>query len=240
MAKVAARVLNKIMGPDPVSYALVQSVLRGPVELLPSNGYRTVFLETTNFGTNLDMGDVYRIYALESPPGIVPKIRASNIEGFSWNANDAAALRARIAGAQLLQATLGARFHPNTVVIFGDDLRTDTNFSWTGGVVDKVDGIEDLKLKITQDGIDPNPDQPGKFPRGDGYGARGQRSSSIRPPRARRAWASREQSTPSVLRRKSSWTRSSSSRANCSGSKPCSPNSLAPSTHSSLPVRGFS
>jgi hypothetical protein len=165
---VAARVLNKIMGPDAVGYALVQSVLRGPVELLPSNDYRTVFVETTNFGTNLDMGDVYRIYALDGPPGILPKIGASNVEGFTWNANDAAALRARIAGAKTLQATLGRRYHPNTVVLFGDDLRTDTNFNWNAGVVDQVDGIEDLKLKINQGGIDPNPDSPGKFLRGDG------------------------------------------------------------------------
>jgi hypothetical protein len=34
--------------------------------------------------------------------------------------------------------------------------------------VDKVDGVDDLKLKITQDGFDPNPDSPGKFLRGDG------------------------------------------------------------------------
>ncbi len=166
--KIGARVLNKIMGPDPVSYALVQCVLRGPVELLPSNDYRSVFLETTNFGTNLDMGDVYRIYALESPPGIVPKLGAPNVEGFSWNDKDAASLRARIDGARKLQATLGRRYHPNTVVLFGDDLRTDTNFNWNLGVVNKVDGIDDLKLKITQDGFDPNPDSPGKFLRGDG------------------------------------------------------------------------
>jgi hypothetical protein len=155
------------MGPGAVSYALVQSVLRGPVELLPSNGYRTVFVETFSFGTNRDR-DVYQLYALESPPGIVPKIGASNVEGFRWNAQDATALRARIAGAQQLQATLGSRFHPNTVVLFGDDLRTDTNFNWNAGVVDKVDGIEDLKLKINQGGIDPNPDSPGKLLQGDG------------------------------------------------------------------------
>jgi hypothetical protein len=102
------------------------------------------------------------------PAGHRPEDRRQQRGGLPLNAQDATALRARIAGAQQLQATLGSRFHPNTVVLFGDDLRTDTNFNWNAGVVDKVDGIEDLKLKINQGGIDPNPDSPGKLLQGDG------------------------------------------------------------------------
>jgi hypothetical protein len=161
-------VLNAIMGSDPVSYAMCQSGLRGPTELLPSNNYETVFLETID-GNNRTLGDVYSIYAREGPPGIVPNLGANTkgLTPLSWLPSDAAELRARIDGARATHAKLGRKFHPNTVSIYGDDCRTDVHFNWNRGLVNQLGDEDDLLLKVTQYSVDQDPENH-SFITGDG------------------------------------------------------------------------
>lgn len=165
---IAQKFLNRIMGSDPVAYAMVQSGLRGPVELLPSNNYPTVFLHTADGNTNLTAGDVYNVYANQGPPGIVPKDGALSGGGFPWTPVDTANLRARINGARTLHQIIGSQLHPNTFEIFGDGLRTDTDFDWNLGLVNQLGDAADLRLKVTQTAVDNDPDNPNIAVTGDG------------------------------------------------------------------------
>jgi pimeloyl-ACP methyl ester carboxylesterase len=147
--------LNLIMGGNRVQYAIMQSGLRGPTELLPSNSYPDAFFQLGAGITNKFV-DVYQEYPKQVPPGMLPTVGESEGKVFTntITAADIANLRTRIREADAFTASIANVFHPNTFVLFGDENVTDVMFDFR---------LTDPKLDGT--GKDPRVIQ---LPQGDG------------------------------------------------------------------------
>jgi hypothetical protein len=126
--------LNSIMGSNRVQYAITQTALRGPTELLPSNSYPDPFFQIGAGITNKFV-DVYQEYPKQAAPGIIPNVGDSEgaVLTNTFSAGDVASLRARIAEAATVSASIATVFHPNTFVLFGDQLSTDILFDFNRG-----------------------------------------------------------------------------------------------------------
>lgn len=145
---IATALLNRIMGAERVSYAAIQSVLAGPLQLLPNVDYNGLFLTLADGQTN-NTTNVYRVYAQSSPPGLVPNVGESSTQ-LIWQAGDAVNLRQRIAAAEVFHAQIKGVFHPNTFLRLGDGLSTDVEFNWIAGLTGQRGNTADLQLKVTQ------------------------------------------------------------------------------------------
>jgi len=151
---IATAVLNRIMGAERVSYAAIQSVLAGPLQLLPNNAYNGLFLTladgSTNNGSTINtIANVYQVYAQNSPPGLVPNVGESSTQ-MIWQAGDTVNLRQRIAAADAFHSQIQGVFHPNTFLRLGDGLTTDVEFDWRAGLTGQRGNTADLQLKVTQ------------------------------------------------------------------------------------------
>lgn len=151
---IATALLNRIMGAERVSYAAIQSVLAGPIQLLPNNSYQGLFLTLAGGAQNNAIGvneiqNVYDVYAQNSPPGLVPNVGESSTQ-LIWQAGDTINLRQRIAAADVFHTQIRGVFHPNTFVRLGDGLSTDVEFDWIRGLTGQRGNTADLQLKVTQ------------------------------------------------------------------------------------------
>jgi len=146
---IATALLNRILGAERVSYAAIQSVLDGPVQLLPNNSYNGLFLTLADGSNNNTITNIYQVYAQNSPPGLVPNVGESST-GNIWQAQDSVNLRQRIATADAFHTRISGVFHPNTFLLLGDQLITDVEFDWTLGLVGQRGNTADLQLKVIQ------------------------------------------------------------------------------------------
>ncbi len=147
--------LNDIMGGNRVQYAIMQTRLRGPTELLPSNSYPDAFFHLGAGITNKFV-NVYEEYGKQEPPGMIPP--TGETEGTlvknTVTADDVASLRNRIREASDFTASVAGVFHSKTFVLFGDGFVTDVEFDFRKG---------DDELN----GTDKDP-RVGQLPQGDG------------------------------------------------------------------------
>jgi pimeloyl-ACP methyl ester carboxylesterase len=128
--------LRSILGPTRLHYTVMQSVLRGPVELLPHDAYPEVFLRFHGGITNKFFQKVFDEYARTEPPGIViPAGTEDDSANFdeTFTADDVNNLRARLRESGAFASTIAGQFHPNTILLFGTKRVTDTEFDWTRG-----------------------------------------------------------------------------------------------------------
>jgi pimeloyl-ACP methyl ester carboxylesterase len=128
--------LRSILGPDRIQYLLMQSVLRGPTELLPSDSYPEVFLRFGQGITNKFFSDLFAEYARQEPPGIVYK--EGEVEGTrpfrnTVTAADVTNLRDRLREAGIFTRSIAGKFHPNTFLLFGDGNKTVTEVDFNKG-----------------------------------------------------------------------------------------------------------
>jgi pimeloyl-ACP methyl ester carboxylesterase len=128
--------LRSILGPDRIQYLLMQSVLRGPTELLPSDSYPEAFLRFGQGITNKFFSDVFAEYAREKPPGILYK--EGEFEGTrpfrnTVTAADVTNLRDRLREAGIFTRSIAGKFHPNTFLLFGDGRQTVTEVDFNKG-----------------------------------------------------------------------------------------------------------
>jgi hypothetical protein len=135
--------LNDIMGGNRVQYAIMQTGLRGPTELLPSNSYPEPFFHLGAGITNKFV-DVYQEYPKQEPPGLIPPLGESEGTVFTntITGGDATRLQARVREAGVFTAGVANVFHPNTFVLFGDGFVTDVDFDFRRGN-DELDGTDD-------------------------------------------------------------------------------------------------
>lgn len=127
-----------ILGPTRLEYAVTQSVLRGPTELLPANSYPEIFLRFGQGITNKFFTDVYAEYARQEAPGFMYKSgdkETSNTPDLVVDAADVQNLRSRLREAAAFTRTIENRFHPNTFLMVGDQQRTDVEFDFTKGAL---------------------------------------------------------------------------------------------------------
>jgi pimeloyl-ACP methyl ester carboxylesterase len=155
--------LNSILGPNRLEYGLMQSVLRGPVELLPHNSYPEVFF-TGDSGTNRDVADVYEMYASDPAPGILFKEGEKVDPGIfspelTVTAADVTNLIETIRSAGKFAASVRGRAHPKTFLVFGDGVLTDMLVDFKKGTLSSSGvGAESIAVKRNQgDGTVPRP-----------------------------------------------------------------------------------
>lgn len=152
--------LNRILGPNRLEYGLMQSVLRGPVELLPHNSYPDVFF-TGDSGTNRDVTDVFGMYASNQAPGVLFKEGETfGLAGLDQiSAADVTNLVETIRSAGKFAASIRRRFHPKTFLVFGDGVRTDMLVDFKKGTLTSNGvGAESIAVKRNQgDGTVPRP-----------------------------------------------------------------------------------
>lgn len=137
-------VLGAIQGLKPRDYAVTQSGLRGPLQLLPSNEYPEMFLrmildelptdnlEVVNGTSSTRFHDLYDIYLMSRSPGIVPE-PFSLPERLVWEDvvtdEHAARLRANVERARRFHARFRdirrINCHPLTYSLYGRGKRTD-------------------------------------------------------------------------------------------------------------------
>jgi pimeloyl-ACP methyl ester carboxylesterase len=141
---VASIFLAAIQGIRPREYAITQSGLRGPLQLLPSNDYPEMFLQMLlddlatdnlevvggNSSTRFD--DLYDVYALGKSPGIVPEpfsFLRRVAEGDLVTDEHTKRLRANLDRArkfhQRFRDPSVGNCHPLTFSLFGRGKRTD-------------------------------------------------------------------------------------------------------------------
>jgi pimeloyl-ACP methyl ester carboxylesterase len=119
-----------ILGETRLEYGLTQSVLRGPVELLPHASYPDIFFKTTDGTTNRDVPNLFPAYASSIAPGFLykkgekfdPGVLSSELQ---IEQNDVDNLRQKILDAGKFAQTIVGVAHPNTALILGDLLVTD-------------------------------------------------------------------------------------------------------------------
>jgi len=141
--------LKQILGVTRIDYALMQSVLRGPTELLPADAYPEPFVRYHGGITNKDLPDVFAEYSRQEPPGIVFREGdAIADDDLVVTAADVENLRARFAEARVLTRSIAGVAHPKTHLLVGDEQATDIEFDWTRGT-QTVDGskMESMVIK---------------------------------------------------------------------------------------------
>jgi pimeloyl-ACP methyl ester carboxylesterase len=141
--------LKQILGVTRIDYALMQSVLRGPTELLPADAYPEPFLRFHAGITNKDLPDVFAEYCRQEPPGLVfSEGDAIPDDELVVTAADVDNLRARFNEARVLTRSIAGVAHPKTHLLVGDDQATDIEFDWTRGS-QTVDGskMESMVIK---------------------------------------------------------------------------------------------
>jgi hypothetical protein len=163
IAEGIADPLNEILGLNRIEYSLMQSVLRGPIELLPHNSYPEVFF-TGDSGTNRDVPDVFEMYASNPAPGILFKEGETFDPGsftleLEVTAQDVTNLTETIRSAGKFAASVQGRAHPKTFLLFGDNVRTDMLVDFKRGSLSS-DGVgaEPIGVKRNEgDGTVPKP-----------------------------------------------------------------------------------
>jgi pimeloyl-ACP methyl ester carboxylesterase len=128
--------LRSILGPNRVHYTVMQSVLRGPVELMPHDAYPEVFLRFHNGINNKFFQKIFDEYARTEPPGVVvPAGTVDESENFKLTItpDDVSNLRSRFKEASQFASKVAGKFHPNTFLLYGRKKVTDTEFDWTRG-----------------------------------------------------------------------------------------------------------
>lgn len=138
MGKVAAAVLNRIMGSTPQDYATLQAGLPGPIQLMPNHLYhhfddRGLWLQTTP-PVNMDLA--FGVYSLPARPGVlVAPGPTLDLNALTVNAT----LSLRLFEAGGFHTFLGNIAHPNTHLLFSSGVVTDVGVDLTGSsiVMDK-------------------------------------------------------------------------------------------------------
>jgi len=130
MGKVAAFVLNRIMGSTPTSYATLQAGLPGPMQLMPNHLYhhfddRGVWLRSAPTA-NLDAA--FGVYALPERPGVL-MATGPTLDLDLLGVNVTIGLRLFEAGG--FHTFLGTTAHPNTHVLFSTGVVTDVGVDLT-------------------------------------------------------------------------------------------------------------
>jgi pimeloyl-ACP methyl ester carboxylesterase len=157
--------LNTILGPTRLDYGLMQSVLRGPVELLPHNSYPEVFFRMAGGTVSRDIPDLFSVYANNpAPPGIVFTEGEEFDAGFfsaeiEITAEDVTNLREAIRSAGRFTDGIRGRFHPKTYLVFGDGVQTDMEVDFAKASLTPTGaGAEAIGVKKAQgDGTVPAP-----------------------------------------------------------------------------------
>lgn len=175
--------LRAILGTNWFNYVELQSVLPGPVQLLPTNAYRrnlrTLRIEWLHSEPMLTSanwaGDVYNVYSNpDSPPGLIPHRYFDTTYGMTIK-ND---LLNRIREADLFHRQLGDYMHTQTWALYGAGLMTDGDvlfrdqtslegFSYAVGVsgCSHVRSMEcELRLRTDGDGTVPAASAAALFP----------------------------------------------------------------------------
>ena len=149
-----------ILGRTRLEYSLMQSVLRGPTELLPAEAYPDIFLRLAGGITNKSFTDLFAEYERQSPPGILYREgeRANSEFGGTVTAGDVNNLRERFREAKIFTRSVATRSHPRTFLMFGRDRVNDVEVDFTKGtptsdgsnmapmVIRKVDGDATVPL----------------------------------------------------------------------------------------------
>ena len=130
MGKIAAAVLNRIMGSTPEAYANLQAGLPGPLQLMPNHLYHHFDPSgpwlLTNPPVNLDQ--VYGVYALPSSPGVLMAATPTvDLAKLTVNAS----LSLRLLEASFFHTFLGKTAHDNTHVLYSTGVNTDVGVDLT-------------------------------------------------------------------------------------------------------------
>ncbi len=121
---------RSILGPDRTHYALTQSGLRGPTELLPHQSFPDVFVSFDG-STNLTVGNVYNDIFLttQTRGGCLPEEGDVTgefvVQKITVSAADITALRTRITEARKFSESVAGVVHPRTFLIVGTGHQTD-------------------------------------------------------------------------------------------------------------------
>ncbi len=105
---------DRRLGPSPEFYARLMAVLRGPVELLPSDRAGRAWWPHAAARPQMSVWDLYA--APRSQQGMVPD---------ALSEAEKAALRGRFAEARRFHSTIQNRYHPATGVLYSTGLITD-------------------------------------------------------------------------------------------------------------------
>ncbi|HTQ02491.1 MAG TPA: hypothetical protein VMI54_01500 [Polyangiaceae bacterium] len=130
--------LNRIIGATHIEYSLMQSVLRGPTELLPADSYPDTFVRMTGDLTNKFFPDVFGAYEQTTPPGILYKQGDVVTDGLfsskdTVTATDVDNLRSRFREAKVFTRSIAGVVHPRTFLLFGTNQPNDVEFDFTKG-----------------------------------------------------------------------------------------------------------
>ncbi|WP_394831112.1 hypothetical protein LVJ94_31830 [Pendulispora rubella] len=156
---IPERTLETIIGSDPVDYTILQVGLPGPLELLPNHTFhlhaKDRWLTTRD---EFDLGNIHALYRRSTAPGLVGQFVAAMV------ANDDATPTERFA----LQSTFSVRlglvedfhkalenaWHPNTHILYSDELKTDARVDWTATQRER-DSLEPFHQTPSGDGTVP-------------------------------------------------------------------------------------
>jgi pimeloyl-ACP methyl ester carboxylesterase len=123
-----------ILGNSRLNYSLMQSVLRGPTELLPTNSYPDPFVRLPGDINNKFFQDIYAEYERTTPPGILYREGESLGVIDKITATDVTNLQNRFREARAFSASIAGRVHPRTFLLFGKGLENDVEFDFTRGM----------------------------------------------------------------------------------------------------------
>jgi pimeloyl-ACP methyl ester carboxylesterase len=138
--------LNTIFGNTWWKYLAYMSGMSGPMQLMPNQRYtqgddKAFTLSTSQWlktEPQVDLSDIYSVYARTSAPGIVRQKSELPIFGnqryliyLIWDSDILPELRTRINEAKAFHSALGSGAHPKTYVIFTNGLKTDDRVDWT-------------------------------------------------------------------------------------------------------------
>jgi hypothetical protein len=125
-----------ILGGTRLHYSVMQSVLRGPTELVPGDSYPEEFLQVAPGITNKSFTDVFAEFSRDhqQAPGIVfteGEVDKSEKINLTISKADVQNLLARLSEARTFTRSVALRFHANTFLMIGDKHQTDTGFDFT-------------------------------------------------------------------------------------------------------------
>lgn len=124
-----------ILGSSRLEYSLMQSVLRGPTELLPAESYPEKFFNIGAGITNKVTTDLFADYERQQAPGILYREgEVANSEVFGTvRAADVANLRNRFREAKVFTRSIAGKAHPRTFIMFGQGLVNDVELDFNKG-----------------------------------------------------------------------------------------------------------
>jgi Putative peptidoglycan binding domain/PGAP1-like protein len=128
-ASASEAVLAIILGTNPLAFTTNILTIPGALELLPNRVYKRPWLLSQRrpplTPTDITPADPYTLYSSSTPLGLL-RSEVVKFYGQRRPVITRGALAGRIAAAALFHDSIRTTFHPNTVVVFGNGVPTDT------------------------------------------------------------------------------------------------------------------